>query len=422
MSSEIDLAVLIVSALLFGVLSGAHTALELVSFRQSEKHDDDADDDTRFIDQLVGSPVYHYLSLGLGRVLVIALLVVASSRFAAPRFLSGNLVALGFWVVVVLVVLVPLAGAKTIALKDPEKYLDRTKYVTNPIVYLMWPIVYVALAVLRRISPRGVDLVSLPIMPFKRRIELLGYKNGGDDTDEQQLVSSVFDFGDTKAREVMVPRIDMVALNVHTNPAEAVDLIIEAGHSRVPVYDDTIDRIIGVLHAKDVLAKVVAGEEFAIRDIMRDAYFVPESKKIGDLLSEFRKRRIHIAIAVDEYGGTAGLVTMEDVLEELVGDIQDEFDAEEELVRIVDADSVVCSASVRLDELNETFGIGLPEGDADSLGGFLYESIGRVPRVGEVFATRGLEFRVESVVRQRIDKVHIKGLSSFRQKPESTNG
>ena len=188
-----------------------------------------------------------------------------------------------------------------------------------------------------------------------------------------------------------------------------------------PVYDDTIDRIIGVLHAKDVLAKVVAGEEFAIRDIMRDAYFVPESKKIGDLLSEFRKRRIHIAIAVDEYGGTAGLVTMEDVLEELVGDIQDEFDAEEELVRIVDADSVVCSGRVHLDELNETFGIDLPEGDADSLGGFLYESIGRVPRVGEVFATRGLEFRVESVVRQRIDKVHIKGLSSFRQKPESTS-
>jgi CBS domain containing-hemolysin-like protein len=422
MSSEIDLAVLIVSALLFGVLSGAHTALELVSFRQSEKDDDEAGDDTSFIHRLAGSPIYHYLSLGLGRVLVIAVFVVASSRFAVSRLPAGALFAAGFCAFLVLVVLVPLVGVKIIALRDPEKYLDRTRFVTYPIVYLVWPIVYVGVAALKRISPRGVDLVSLPIMPFKRRIELLGYKNGGDDSDERELVESAFDFGDTKTREVMIPRIDMVAVNVHTTPAEAVDLIIEAGHSRVPVYDDTVDKIVGVLHAKDVLARVVAGEEFAIRDIMRDAYFVPESKKIGDLLSEFRKRRIHIAIAVDEYGGTAGLVTMEDVLEELVGDIQDEFDAEEELVRTIDADSVVCSARVRLDELNETFGIDLPEGDADSLGGFLYESIGRVPRVGEVFATRGLEFRVESVVRQRIDKVRIKGLSSFRKKPESTNG
>lgn len=422
MSPQFDLAVFIVSALLFGVLSGAHTALELVSFRQTEKDDDDADDEPRFIDRLVGSPIYHYLSLGLGRVLVVALIVVSSSRFAGAGLLSVGPFNLVFWAFIVIAVLVPLAGAKTIALRDPEKYLDRTRFITYPIVYLMWPIVYVAVAVLKRISPRGVDLVSLPIMPFKRRIELLGYKNGDDDSDERELVSSAFDFGDTKAREVMVPRIDMVAVNVHTASAETVDLIIEAGHSRVPVYDDTVDKIVGVLHAKDVLSKVVTGEEFAIRDIMRDAYFVPESKKIGDLLSEFRTRRIHIAICVDEYGGTAGLVTMEDVLEELVGDIQDEFDAEEALVRIIDEDTVLCSARMRLDEVNETFGIDLPEGDADSLGGFLYESIGRVPRVGEVFAARGLEFRVESVVRQRIDKVRIKGLSSFRKRPESTNG
>jgi CBS domain containing-hemolysin-like protein len=155
---------------------------------------------------------------------------------------------------------------------------------------------------------------------------------------------------------------------------------------------------------------------------MRGVYFVPESKKIGDLLSEFRKRRIHIAIAVDEYGGTAGLVTMEDVLEELVGDIQDEFDAEEELVRRIDEDTALVSARIRLDELNETLLIDLPEGDADTLGGFLYETIGRVPRVDDVFASRGLEFKIESIVRQRIDKVVVKGLRSVRRKAESPNG
>ena len=421
MGSEIDLAVLVFSALLFGVLSGAHSALEVLSYRPTEKDADDEDEDIRFIDQLTGNPVYHYVSLGVGRVLVVVLVVVVSSRFAAARIFEGRLLTPGLWLFVVLVLLVPLFAAKALALGHPENYLRRTRYVTSPVVYLMWPIAYMIVAALRRVSPRALDVVAFPIIPFKRRIELFGYKNGEEESDEQQLVSSVFGFGDTKVREVMVPRIDMVAVNVHTSPSDVVALVVEAGHSRVPVYDDSIDRIVGTLHAKDVLAKVVAGEEFAVADIMRDVYFVPESKKIGDLLSEFRKRRIHIAIAVDEYGGTAGLVTMEDVLEELVGDIQDEFDAEEELVRIIDGDTVLCSARIRLDELNEVFGIDLREGDADTLGGFLYESIGRVPREGEVVAARGLEFRIESVVGQRIDKVQVTGLSSLRKKTESTN-
>ena len=422
MGSQVDLVVLVATAVLFGVLSGAHTALELLSYRQTDREAEEPVENARFIGQLVSDPFYHYLSVGIGRVVMIALVIVAASRFAAVRLFEGNYFAPGLWLVAVLALLVPLAVAKTIALKDPEKYLDRTKYITYPIVYLMWPAAFLAAAGLRRISPDALERLAIPVMPFKRRIELFGYKNGSDETDEQQLVSSVFDFRDTKVREVMVPRIDMIAVNVHTNRSEAVDLIVEAGHSRVPVFDDTIDRIVGVLHAKDVLAKVVAGEEFTIRQIMRGVYFVPESKKIGDLLSEFRERRIHIAIAVDEYGGTAGLVTMEDVLEELVGDIQDEFDSEEELVRRIDKDSALVSARIRIDELNETLLIDLPEGDADTLGGFLYETIGRVPRVGEVFASRGLEFKIESVVRQRIDKVVVKGLDPARRKAESPNG
>lgn len=422
MGPQIDLAVLVASAALFGVLSGAHTALELLSYRQTEREAEEPVENARFIGQLAGDPFYHYLSVGIGRVVMIALVIVSATRFAAVRLFEGSYFAPGLWLIAVLALLVPLAVAKTAALKDPEKYLARTKFVTYPIVYVMWPAAYIAVAALRKVSPDALDRLAIPVMPFKRRIELFGYKNGADETGEQRLVSSAFDFGDTKVREVMVPRIDMIALNVHTNPSETVDLIVEAGHSRVPVYDDTIDRVVGVIHAKDVLAKVVSGEEVTIRQIMRGVYFVPESKKIGDLLSEFRKRRIHIAIAVDEYGGTAGLVTMEDVLEELVGDIQDEFDAEEELVRRIDKDTALVSARIRLDELNETLSIDLPEGDADTLGGFLYETIGRVPRVDDVFASRGLEFKIESVVRQRIDKVLVKGLDRARRKTESPNG
>jgi CBS domain containing-hemolysin-like protein len=272
--------------------------------------------------------------------------------------------------------------------------------------------VYLPVAALRRLSPRTLGMFSFAVLPFKKRIELLGYKNGQEETDEQVLVSSVFEFGDTKVREVMVPRIDMVAVNINMNSTEALDVIIDAGHSRVPVFDDSIDRIVAVVHTKDLLRKIVNDEDFSLADIRRDVYFIPEGKMIDELLSEFRKRKIHIAIVVDEYGGTAGLITLEDILEELVGDIQDEFDTEEELINRLDEDTALCNARVRIDDLNEQLGLELPEGDVDTLGGLLYEMIGRVPRIGEAFPRGSLEFRIQSVVRQRIDKVLIKGLSS----------
>ena len=417
MSSQIDPALLVLSALLLGVLSGAYAALELISYRYAEKNGEDDGAKTKFIDHLLGNPIHSYLSIGLGRVLVLALLVVVSYRVAVTR----GLLAPGLLAFMILVLFLPLVGAKLVALRNPDGFVEHTKYVTYPVIYLLRPVVYAVVASLRRLSPGLLDALSFPVMPFKRRIELYGYKNGDEETDEQQLVSSVFDFGLTKVREVMVPRIDMAAVDIHTT-SDALDTIIDAGHSRIPVYDESIDRIVGVVHTKDVLEKVVGGGGFSLGDIMREVYFVPESKMIDGLLSEFKKRRVHIAIAVDEYGGTAGLITLEDVLEELVGDIHDEFDEEEELIKVQNDDTVLCSARVRLEELNEALGLGLPEGGADTLGGFLYESIGRVPRVGEVFKNRGLEFRIDSIVRQRIDKVQIKGLGSFRQKLENGNG
>lgn len=204
----------------------------------------------------------------------------------------------------------------------------------------------------------------------------------------------------------------MVAVNIHQDMEDALGTIMEAGHSRVPVFDETIDKIVGVVHTKDLLSKIVEGDRFSLEDIRRDVYFVPESKMIDELLSEFKERKIHLAIVVDEYGGTAGLITLEDILEELVGDIQDEFDTEEALVRRLDADAVLCNAKIRLEELNESLGLDLPIGDVDTLGGFIYETFGRVPRVGE-FVRRGqLEFKIHSVSRQRIEQVLISGLSA----------
>ncbi|UCH85214.1 MAG: HlyC/CorC family transporter [Candidatus Latescibacterota bacterium] len=410
MNSELDLALLVLSALFFGVLSGVYSALEILTYGRSEKNGDEDHQKPSFVDQLLDKPVVNYLSIGFGRTLCLAFVVVLSYRFYSTRL---DLPLLLFLIAVIL--LVPLLAGKLLALRSPQKFAEHTKFITYPVIYLVRPLVYVGVLVLRKMVPDMLESLAFPVLPFKKRIEMYGYGDGDDETDERQLVSSVFDFGDTKVREVMVPRIDVVAVDVHTPVPEAVETIVRAGHSRIPVFDETIDRVVGVVHTKEVLQRIVGSGNFSLRDIMRDVYFVPESKMIDELLSEFKKRRIHIAIAVDEYGGTAGIVTLEDVLEELVGDIQDEFDSEEELVKTIDEDTAVCNARVRLDELNDMFALDLEEGDADTLGGFLFELIGRVPRVGEVFEHGDLRFEIVSVVRQRIDKVNVKGLSSVRK-------
>lgn len=422
MSLESDLILFILSAVLYVFVGGAHAAVQVVSYARTDRDGEDVAERRRFIDRFFDSAIPNYFALSSAHVLALAFLMVAAYRFGALRLFATSGLSPGLLTFVFVSMFFVVLLAKVFALRDPERFIDVSRFVTSPLIYVLRPAAVAGIAAMGRVTPRLVDALAFPVLPLKKRIELFGYRNGEEDIDEQALVSSVFEFGDRKVREVMVPRIDMVAVNVHMNPSEAVDEIVETGHSRVPVFDESVDRIVGVVHTQDLLQRIVRGDEILLSDVMRDVYFVPESKKIDDLLSEFQQRKIHLAIVVDEYGGTAGLITLEDVLEELVGDIQDEFDSEEELVKKLDDDTAVCSARVRLDELNELLGIGLPEGDVDTLGGFLYESIGRVPRVGEFVRNHGIEFRVQSVVRQRIDKVLIKGIRSLDQDVENGAG
>jgi CBS domain containing-hemolysin-like protein len=418
MKPEIDLAFLVLSAVILGITSGTHAALQLLSYDRSDKNGEEEDDKGRFTDVLLEKPVSNFFALGICRVLALAAVIVFSYKFVAG--LGASVVSPAFILIALAALLVPVFIANVIALRGPERFVESTQYAVQPIIYILKPVAYAVIAALKRTSTGLLDALSLPILPLKRRIELYGYKYGEEESEEQILMSSVFDFGDTKAREVMIPRIDMVAVNVHMDSVEAQNIIVEAGHSRVPVFDESIDKIVGVIHTKDLLEKALSGEEYSLNELRRDAYFVPETKKIDELLSEFRERKIHLAIVVDEYGGTAGMITLEDVLEELVGDIQDEFDAEEKLIEWIDDDTAVCSGRFRLDELSETLHLDLPIGDVDTLGGFLYEAIGRVPRVGEFIERGDLEFKVESVVRQRIDKIRITGVSSIDRAEDGT--
>lgn len=239
----------------------------------------------------------------------------------------------------------------------------------------------------------------------------VGSEEGIIEDDEKDMIYSVFKFGDTLVREVMVPRIDIIALPINASLEETLNTITQVGHSRIPIFEDTIDNIKGFLYAKDMLSMWAHDQtKFFIKDVMRDPYFVPESKNADDLLEEFRTRETHIAIVSDKYGGTAGLVTLEDLVEEIVGEIRDEYDFYEEAAyEQINDSEYVCSASLDLDDLNELFGASLPTDENDTLGGFIFSHLEKIPEVGDTIVIHQLSMEVLTLKgERRIDKVRIK--------------
>lgn len=227
--------------------------------------------------------------------------------------------------------------------------------------------------------------------------------------NEHQMISSILDFGDTLCREIMIPRIDIFALEVNTLLKELIPNAVSMGHSRVPVYADEIDNVVGLLYVKDLLLPISEGkEDTTIRDLLRKAYFIPEAKKVNELMREMQENGVHMAIVVDEYGGTAGLVTLEDIMEEIVGEIRDEYDTSEEApYQRLGPDEFIFLGGVGLENLNELLGTHLIKDVADTLAGFIYGEIGRVPVEGEKVEVEGWVLEVQQVMRRRIRKVHV---------------
>ena len=234
-----------------------------------------------------------------------------------------------------------------------------------------------------------------------------GRTDGGLEQGERRMIYSIFQFGDTLAREIMVPRIDVQALEADTPVKEAMQALTETGHSRVPVYENAIDNVVGLLYAKDLLRAGLEGNNLSsIRTLLRPAYFVPEAKKVDELLREMQTRSVHIALVVDEYGGIAGLVTMEDIVEEIIGEIRDEYDGGEELLyQQVGPNEYIFQGRIDLDDFNEVMNSNLTKDVADTLGGFIYGQMGRVPVGGEQVEMDNLILKVEQVSGRRIRTV-----------------
>ncbi|HLC28557.1 MAG TPA: hemolysin family protein [Dehalococcoidia bacterium] len=241
--------------------------------------------------------------------------------------------------------------------------------------------------------------------------------------DERQMIRGVIELEFTNVREVMIPRTDIVAVEVNADFERTATLMVEHGFSRMPVYEENLDNIVGIVHGKEIMKHLAGkGRHPSLRDIMRPPHFVPESKKVHELLAEMRENQISIAIVIDEYGGTAGLVTVEDLLEEIVGEIRDEFDVEDQPVQLLTQDEVIVDARVGIDDLSEMFDVQIKKNDFDSIGGFIINELGRIPSVGDQVRVNGINLKVLSVAGRRVKKVRVTKLPAHQLEPGSGNG
>jgi len=234
------------------------------------------------------------------------------------------------------------------------------------------------------------------------------------ETDKKEMIQGIVELSDTTVKEVMVPRIDVDFISARASQEELLARIVESGHSRFPVYEETIDKVIGILYVKDVLKSMVKtglfkadNGQFDIKDLVRKPFFVPESKRIDDLLRELRRRKVHIAVVVDEYGGVSGIVCMENILEEIIGDIQDEFDNENEDVLELGGGAWLCETRVRLDDLSERIGVKFPVEKFDTLGGFVFDLFGKIPVKYEKAVWEGHDFIIQDMEGHKINSVKI---------------
>jgi len=275
------------------------------------------------------------------------------------------------------------------------------------LVFLLTPITALMRRIGHGIVPEGTAEESIFLSEDGLRFLLnVSDEETVIEDEEKEMIASIFQFRETLVREVMVPRIDVVALPADMPMLGALDVVLKAGHSRIPVYANSIDNIVGILYAKDLLRYLRDGRtDVPLGKILRPAYFIPESKKVDELLQELQQRKVHVAVVVDEYGGTAGLVTIEDLLEEIVGEIQDEYDAEEPTIEEVSEHEFLFDARVALDKVNELLGVELPAEGGDTLGGFIYSQLGKVPAVGDTIEFGDARIEVLSVAGRRIKQV-----------------
>jgi putative hemolysin len=351
-------------------------------------------------------------------VAAVSIVTVVSEPLRQIAFLAdyADTIALLFVTSIVAIISIVLGELipKGLALGNPDRIALTVSGPITLFAKIVSPLVAVLVALTRLISkPFGIDPTRTPELSAAeiRLIVEQGSQQGVLEAEEEQMISAVMSLSDSKLHEVMVPRIDIAAIDQEASFDDAVTLVLTEGHSRTPLYKESVDHIVGILYAKDLLRIIAAGgPRPRLRDIMRPALFVPESQAVDDLLNELQRRRVHMAIVLDEYGGTAGLVTIEDLLEEIVGEIQDEFDEEEPMKVILRDGEAILDGRADIDEMGELVDPPLEledDEEYDTVGGFVYHRIGRVPVVGDTVAVDPFTITVIKVTGRRVGKVRV---------------
>jgi gliding motility-associated protein GldE len=415
---------IVVYILLFLVLlalsaffSGAETAFFSLSSATIAKFSNSDKSSERRVAKLMELPRQLLITIVLGNTIVnvtIATVAAILTTRICQTFGFNEKIGIVIDVIVVTIVILILSEVvpKVVAVRNSQTFSRLISSLLYFVFYLLYPIAFLLSRFTRFLQYKiglSQDKMFLSAGELKTLVEV-GEEHGTLEKDERAMIHSIFEFGETTVKEIMVPRTDMITVSTDTTLSAIMELVKVKLHSRIPVYDDRIDNIKGILYVKDLLPYLSKSpdEKIDLEKLARPAYFVPEQKKIDELLREFQKERMHMAIVVDEYGGISGLATLEDVIEEIVGEIQDEYDKESPLFNKVDENTFMVDGRMTIEEINEELRLNLPiEEGVETISGFILNILGSVPKEKEMVKFNGYEFIVERVLRNRILKVRI---------------
>jgi putative hemolysin len=425
----------VVLLVLSAFFSGAETALTSMTKLRVKRLFSEGDVAYRKLESWLEEPNRYLVTILIGNNIVnVGASVLASAIFTRWLERAGwsHTAAFGgglaFGTVTLLLLVFGEITPKTFAKQHDVLVAQRVIRPLDGLYRLLSPLIIlfvgISNGIIRLFGGEKIKEVPLVTAEDVRTIIEVSEKEGLLEQEERDMIHSIIDFGDTLVREIMTPRVDIEALEISTPLPEVRQAVIQGGHSRIPVYEGDIDHVAGILHAKDLLEFWTdSHRQWALRDVLRPTFFIPKYKKVSDLLQTFRRERSHLAIVVDEYGCTTGLVTFEDVLEEIVGDIQDEYDQEPPESQVGESGEILADAKVDTDLLREEFNIdlSLPDSEFETLGGFIMTYLGDVPAVGDVIAYGSVKMTILEADDRRVKRVKIVRISPAEpEEPKST--
>ncbi len=409
-SDAIQLSILILLLLLSAFFSSSETALTTVNKIRMRTLADAGDTRAEFVLKVIGNPSKMLSAILIGNNIV-NLYASSLSTMLATRLWGNEIVGLATGVLTLLILVFGEITPKTISTISAESIALRFSKIIYVIMFILTPVIYIvnhlSFFVLRllRVDPnKRAEAITEDEL---RTIVEVSHEEGVIESEEKKMINNVFDFGDAVAKDVMVPRIDMSFVDVNATYQELMEIFREEKYTRFPVYEETTDNVIGVINIKDIF---LAGDTggFSVRSYLRQPLYTYEFKKVSDLMLEMRQADLNIVIVLDEYGATAGLITLEDMLEEIVGEIRDEYDGDEEdsILQLTPKEYVV-EGSVKLDDLNDRLELKLESEDYDSIGGLIIGHLDHLPEEGEDVVIDNVKLVVERVEKNRIDKIHL---------------